>query len=165
MTDLRTARLVLHPVDVAEAERIVARRAGPTDSWADDFPFEGDVVGASVFLRASAERGGQQPFGFYRLTRLDDGHAVGGIGFKGPPANGRVEIGYGLAPSARGEGLAAEAVSAVVALASSLHVSQVLASTAADNVASQQTLLHAGFALTKSDAELRYYEIDLRVGH
>lgn len=161
MTDLQTERLLLHPVDVAEAERIVARQAGSSDSWAEDFPFDGDVVGATFFLRASAERGPQEPFGFYRVTRLADGQAVGGIGFKGPPNDGRVEIGYGLAPSARGHGLATEAVRAIVEVARTQKVTRVLASTTHDNVASQQTLLHAGFTLATSDDELHYYEVDL----
>jgi hypothetical protein len=77
MTDIRTSRLQLHAIDVAEAERIVARCAGPADAWADDFPFEGDVGAVSGFLRASAARGEQRPFGFYRITRLADGLAVG----------------------------------------------------------------------------------------
>ena len=43
MTNVRSSRLLLHPIDVPEAERIVAQTAGPGDAWADDFPFEGDV--------------------------------------------------------------------------------------------------------------------------
>jgi hypothetical protein len=35
MTDIRTSRLQLQAIDVAEAERIVARSAGPADTWAD----------------------------------------------------------------------------------------------------------------------------------
>src|SRR5580658_8934059 len=57
VTDVRTSRLELHAIDVAEAERIVARRAGPSDAWADDFPFEGDVGAVGSFLRATAELG------------------------------------------------------------------------------------------------------------
>src|SRR5580692_11174334 len=110
MTDVKTARLQLHAIDVAEAERIVARNAGPDDIWAEDFPFEGDLRAVGGFLRASTERGEQRPFGYYRITRLADGRAIGGGGFKGRPQGGRVEIGYGLAPSARGNGYAAEAV-------------------------------------------------------
>ncbi|HQU00034.1 MAG TPA: GNAT family N-acetyltransferase [Acidimicrobiales bacterium] len=161
MTDLQTERLVLHPVDVDEAERIIARQAGAPDSWAEDFPFDGDVVGATFYLRACAERGSQPPFGFYRLTRLADGRAIGGIGFKAPPVQGHVEIGYGLAPSARGQGLASEAVMAIVDVARTQKVTKVLASTTHDNIASQRTLFHAGFTVAKSDDEMHYYEIDL----
>jgi len=159
MTDLRTARLVLHAIDVAEAERIVARRAGPADDWADDFPFEGDVGAVGGFLRATAARGEQRPFGYYRITRRSDGRAVGGIGFKGRPDGGCVEIGYGLAPSARGHGYAAEAVIALLSVAADQGLSRVIADTALDNIASQRTLVRSGFRLVRTDAHLHYYEL------
>ena len=158
MTDLRTTRLLLHPIDVAEGERIVARTAGPDDSWASDFPFEGDVGAVGGFLRATAASGEQRPFGFYRITRLADGRAIGGIGFKGQPVDGCVEIGYGLAPSARGDGYAAEAVVAVLSLAAEHGLSRVVADTTLDNIASQRTLSRAGFRLVGSDDEQQLYE-------
>jgi RimJ/RimL family protein N-acetyltransferase len=164
MPDLRTTRLQLHPIDVAEGERIAARIAGPADMWAEDFPFEGDVGAVGAFLRASAEHGEQRPFGYYRITLLSDDRAVGGIGFKGRPDAGCVEIGYGLAPSARGHGYAAEAVVALLALASDLGLSRVIADTTLDNVASQRTLTRAGFRLMRSDTELHYYEALLQIG-
>jgi RimJ/RimL family protein N-acetyltransferase len=161
MTDVRTARLQLHPIDVAEGERIVARSAGPDDAWADDFPFEGDVGAVGGFLRATAARGEQQPFGYYRITRLSDGRAVGGIGFKGQPDGGCVEIGYGLALSARGHGYAAEAVIALLTVAADHGLSRVIADTTLDNIPSQRTLIRAGFRLVSTDAELHYYEVPL----
>lgn len=163
MTDLETPRLLLHAVDVAEAERITARTAGPGDSWAADFPFEGDVGGTRGFLRATAEHGEQRPFGYYRITRLADGRAVGGIGFKGRPDDGTVEIGYGLAPSGRGHSYAAEAVVALLALAAGHGLRAVLADTTPDNIASQLTLVRAGFRLLRTDAELHYYEARLGI--
>lgn len=164
MTDVRTARLDLHPIDVAEAERIVARNAGPADVWADDFPFEGDVAAVGGFLRATAELGEQRPFGYYRISRLFDGQAVGGIGFKGQPHDGCVEMGYGLAPSARGHGYAAEAVVAMLAVAADHGLFRVIADTTPDNIASQRTLIRAGFRLVGSDAELHHYEVLLERG-
>jgi RimJ/RimL family protein N-acetyltransferase len=165
MTDVRTSRLQLHAIDVAEGERIVARSAGPADAWADDFPFEGDVGAVGGFLRATAERGEQRPFGYYRITRLADGRAVGGVGFKGQPDGGCVEIGYGLAPSARGHGYAAEAVVALLAMAADHRLSRVIADTTLDNIASQRTLIRAGFRLVGTDGELRHYEALLDIGH
>jgi RimJ/RimL family protein N-acetyltransferase len=165
MTDARTLRLELHPIDVAEAERIVARSAGSSDAWADDFPFEGDVGAVGAFLRATATHGEQRPFGYYRITRLADGRAVGGIGFKGQPEGGCVEIGYGLAPSARGHGFAAEAVLALLEVAADRGLSKVVADTTADNVASQRTLVRAGFGLVGTDGELCYYEAVLDIAH
>ena len=162
MTNVRTSRLQLHAIDVAEAERIVARNAGPADAWADDFPFEGDVRAVSGFLRASAARGEQRPFGFYRITRLADGLAIGGTGFKGQPDSGCVEIGYGLAPSARGHGYAAEAVMALLTVAADHGLSTVIANTTLNNIASQWTLIRAGFRHVGTHAELHHYEVNLR---
>jgi RimJ/RimL family protein N-acetyltransferase len=164
MSDLRTARLQLHAIDIAEAERIVARSAGPADMWADDFPFEGDVGAVGVFLRATATHGEQRPFGFYRITRLADGRAIGGLGFKGQPDGGCVDIGYGLAPSARGHGYAAEAVIALLTVATDHGLTRVIADTTLDNIASQRTLVRAGFDLVNSDAELHHYEVLLKGG-
>jgi RimJ/RimL family protein N-acetyltransferase len=164
MTDVRTARLQLHAIDVAEGERIVAATAGPDDSWADDFPFEGDAVAVGMFLRATAAHGDQRPFGYYLITRLSDERAIGGIGFKGRPKDGSVEIGYGLAPSARGNGYAPEAVTAVLGVAVTHGVVRVLADTDLDNIASQRTLIRAGFRLVRTDAELHYFEVRLAPG-
>ncbi|GMA20396.1 GNAT family N-acetyltransferase [Arsenicicoccus piscis] len=167
MTDLTTERLTLRPATEAEATRIVDRTPAATDRWAADFPFEGDVVGATMFLRASKDDGEQQPFGFYVIERRADGRAIGGIGFKGRPRDGVVEIGYGLAPSARGAGYAAEAVGALIDLAREHGLVRVVADTAQDNIASQRTLARAG--LIRADEtgepdetvdELRY-QIDL----
>ena len=135
---------------------------GPADAWADDFPFEGDVGAVSGFLRASAAQGEQRPLGFYRITRLADGLAIGGTGFKGQPDSGCVEIGYGLAPSARGHGYAAEALIALLSIAADHGLSTVIANTTLDNVASQRTLIRAGFHLVGSDSGLHQYEVSLR---
>jgi RimJ/RimL family protein N-acetyltransferase len=161
VTDVRTSRLQLHAVDVAEAERIVAQSAGPDDAWEDDFPFEGDIGALGGFLRASTSQGEQRPFGYYRITRLADGLAIGGIGFKGQPDGGCVEIGYGLAPSARGHGYAAEAVVALLAIAGEHGLSKVIADTTLDNIASQRTLIRAGFRLVGTDAAHHLYEVAL----
>ena len=157
-SDVRTSRLELHAIDVAEGERIVARNPGPSDVWADDFPFEGDVGAVGGYLRATASQGEQRPFGFDRITRLADGQAVGGIGFKGQPVGGIVEIGYGLAPSARGHSYAAEAATGLLTVAAANGLVKVIADTTLDNIASQRTLIRAGFRLVRRQAELQYYE-------
>ncbi|TQM64919.1 GNAT family N-acetyltransferase [Humibacillus xanthopallidus] len=161
MTDLQTERLTLRPVEIDEAERIVARRPGPEDSWASDFPFDGDVMGATMFLRATAAHGEQRPFGHYLIIRTSDGQAIGGIGFKGQPAGGTVEIGYGLAPSGRGHGFAAEAARALVGVARAHGVSRVVADTDKDNVPSQLTLERAGFTRVGSSESLLLYALEV----
>lgn len=159
MTDLHTERLILRPVDADEAERIVARQPAAHDAWATDFPFEGDVIGATMFLRATIAHGEQRPFGHYVIIRAADGHAIGGIGFKGQPHDGTAEIGFGLAPSGRGSGFAAEAARALVTLAREQGLSRVVADTEGHNIASQRTLEQAGFAKTGTDGALVLYEI------
>ncbi|MFI6232787.1 GNAT family N-acetyltransferase [Micromonospora sp. NPDC050784] len=159
MTELRTPRLRLHPIDTAEGERIVGRCPGAGDDWAEDFPFDGDVLGVRGFLAATATYGDRRPFGHYRITRTADGKAIGGIGFKGQPENGRVEVGYGLAPSARGNGYAAEALAALLDLATAHGLSRVVAETTGDNVASRRTLEHAGFRHTGTNDDLYRYEV------
>ncbi|WP_027346890.1 GNAT family N-acetyltransferase [Hamadaea tsunoensis] len=161
MTDLQTPRLRLHAIDAAEGERIVGRRAEAGDAWADDYPFDGDVIGVSAFLRATAAHGDQRPFGHYRISRAADGLAIGGIGFKGQPDEGCVEVGYGLSPSARGHGYAAEALTALLNVATGHGLSRVIADTTHDNVASQRTLERAGFRHIGTDGDLRLYEVRL----
>ena len=158
VTDVRTTRLQLHPIDVAEGERIVARMAGPDDSWASDFPFEGDASAVGGFLRATAASGEQRPFGYYRITRLADGRAIGGVGFKGQPVGGLRRDGYGLTPSARGDGYAAEAAWPWWPWPPSMDYRRVIADTTLDNIASQRTLIRAGFRLVGADGELQQYE-------
>lgn len=165
MTDIRTPRLQLHPINAAEGERITARTAGPADDWADDYPFDGDIGAVGAFLRTTAEQGEQRPFGYYRISLLADGRAVGGVGFKGQPEGGCVEIGYGLAPSARGHGYAAEAVGAVLGVAADHGLSKVMADTTLGNIASQRTLIRAGFRLVGTNDELNFYEALVDDGH
>lgn len=113
------------------------------------------------FLRATEQYGEQRPFGYYQIIRMADGLAVGGAGFKGPLRGGSVEIGYGLAPSARGHGYAAEALTVLLSIAADHGAVTVLADTTGDNLASQRTLANAGFTLVSADADLQYYEIRL----
>lgn len=158
MPDMETPRLILHPVDAAEGLRIRDRVRTAEDSWAEDYPFEGDIMALNMYVAASERDGEQRPFGYYRITRRSDGRAVGGIGFKGQPDDGAVEVGYGLAPSARGHGYAAEALTALMAVAAGNGVTRVRAETEPDNVASLRTLECAGFVRVHADADLLGYE-------
>jgi [ribosomal protein S5]-alanine N-acetyltransferase len=76
--------------------------------------------------------------------------AVGTIGFKGlPNAQKTVEIGYGINASHWGQGLASEAVGALVQWAfSTNYAARVTAQTAVNNIASQRVLEKNGFAKT-----------------
>ena len=156
-----TTRLILRPVDTEQARRIRDRAPTSSDRWAQGYPFEGDLAAIGGFLRATDQHGDQRPFGYYQITRRSDDLVVGGIGFKGPPDAGMVEIGYGLIPAARGHGYAAEALVALMAIAEEHGVAELRADTTRDNVASQRTLARAGFEQVDADDELLHYQARL----
>jgi RimJ/RimL family protein N-acetyltransferase len=160
MDSLRTDRLVLHPLSPTEAEHVVAGDPGDAGGWGPGYPTEGDVVAARRFLEVCADTGDPRPFSNYEIRVA--GLAVGGAGFLGgPDEDGGVTIGYGLAPAARGQGYATEAVRALLEFARSQGVRRVRADTDHDNTASQHVLTRAGLALVAEDAELKHYRIEL----
>lgn len=159
--DYETARLNLHAVDEAEARRISDAAPDSGDLWADGYPFGGDLAALGGFLQATERDGEQRPFGYYQIRVRADGRAVGGVGFKGQPVEGVVEIGYGLVESARGHGYAAEAVEQLMQIARQAGVTTIRADTELDNMASSVTLQRAGFHQVGADSELLYYEVNL----
>ncbi|WP_037577585.1 GNAT family N-acetyltransferase [Phaeacidiphilus oryzae] len=147
MDAFRTARLLLHPLSPDEAERLVAGVPGAGEEWAPGYPPEGDIRAASAFLRTCAEEGDPWPFGVYQIRLLGDGRAIGGIGFHGAPdAEGWVTVGYGLVPSARGNGFASEALRALLRFAREHGVSGVHGDTEPGNLPSQRVMTAAGMS-------------------
>ena len=85
--------------------------------------------------------------GFSLVHRATDG-VIGQAGFKGPPADGMVEIAYGVAPEHEGKGYATEAARALTAYAlGSGQVRVVRAHTLANDNASARVLVKSGFRL------------------
>jgi RimJ/RimL family protein N-acetyltransferase len=143
MDSLETARLVLHPMTIDEAKRVVAGEPDDAASWAPGYPTEGDVFAAR------------------RLRRREDGKAIGGVGFHATPDNnGSVTIGYGLIPSVHGNGYASEALRALLDFAREVGVSSVHGDTNHDNISSQRVMTAAGMRLIAEDEKLKYYTID-----
>jgi RimJ/RimL family protein N-acetyltransferase len=85
---------------------------------------------------------------------------LGTAGFFGPPDEvGVVGLGYGVVPEARGQGLATEALTALLAFASAdARVHLVQADVSHENVASQRVMQKAGMVRVSSDDALYYYE-------
>ena len=99
------------------------------------------------------------PWTSYQLVDAATSLVVGGAGFKSAPVDGVVEIGYGLAASARGRGLATEAVEGLVVFAAATtQVTAVEAHTEPGNVSSQQVLLRAGFERTATAGDLLVFQ-------
>ncbi|MEU1395921.1 GNAT family N-acetyltransferase [Micromonospora zamorensis] len=152
---IETERLRLEPLDVAAAQAVAAcDRDGRT--WHAEFPGEDDRDAASMVLRHT-----DVTFGCRLIVERISGLAVGTIGFFGPPdAAGTVMVGYGLVPSARGHGLATEALRALVAYAfTHPSVRIITADPLPDNVASHRVLEKAGFLCTHSTKDAHWYAI------
>ena len=80
------------------------------------------------------------------IVRRADGRVLGDLGTHGPPdREGCVEIGYSLAPSARGQGIGTAAVAAFVRrLAEEPGIRRLTAVTGAQNTASRRLLERRG---------------------
>jgi len=159
-TDLLTERLVLHPITLAEAEAIHAVSRAGSDRWAPDYPFDGDLDAVGAGLAHGQFFQEPAVWAYYQIRRGSDGTAIGGIGFFGPPdGNGHVEIGYGLAASARGNGYAAEALKCLIRWALANGASLVRAETTPENLASQRTLTGSGFTVGADSGEVLRYSV------
>lgn len=160
MNDLVTARLVLHPLSVGEAERVLDGSRDGAVRWAAGYPAEGDVSAVKRFLSTCASSGNPQPFGTYEIRLREDGCTVGGVDFHGrPDEDGCVTIGYGLVPSVHGNGYASEALRALLDFARAQGVSSVAGDTDVGNIASQRVMTAAGMRLTAESEQLKFYRI------
>lgn len=83
---------------------------------------------------------------------VHDGLVVGECGCVGPAVDGEVEIGFGLAPSARGRGIGAAAVAQLVQWAWAQGADTVRAEVKPGNEASLRLLAGLGFAVTEKRA-------------
>ncbi|GAA1366294.1 GNAT family N-acetyltransferase [Streptomyces beijiangensis] len=161
MDDLVTERLVLHPMSIAEAERVVLAEPADGDLWAPGYPAPGDVEGAAHFLEHCASTGDPQPFGNYEIRRRSDGLVIGGLGFNRPPdEDGTVPIGYALIPDVRGKGYASEALRGLLQLARDLGIRSVIGDADLDNIASQRVMAAVGMERTGEDERVVYFRVD-----
>lgn len=106
-------------------------------------------------LRPLAEHGTGE--GTFLVVRRADRAVVGDCGWFGPPrADGTVEIGYGLAASARGQGLAAEAVGLLLDwVAGQPDVTTVTAEVLVGNEPSLRLLHRLGFDELRREGDYR----------
>ncbi|MFJ6662037.1 GNAT family N-acetyltransferase [Streptomyces sp. NPDC091377] len=149
---LPAGRLVLEGLTPAAATDLTAGGDGGF-RWIEGGPMDGTRVAAGLLLKAYIEGVLRPQFGVFVLVRAEDDLAVGGIGFhSAPDEDGRVEIGYDLVESARGQGYATEALRALAdwALARD-DVRSLFATVEPDNAPSQAVLTRAGFQRVSTD--------------
>ncbi|MGW8695754.1 GNAT family N-acetyltransferase [Streptomyces eurythermus] len=129
--------------------------------WVDGGPYEGTREAAGFMLKAYRTGVHRPEFGVFTLVRRADGRAIGGMGFhSAPDEEGRVEIGYDLAESARGNGYATEALRALAEWALAREeVRTLFATIEPANAASQAVVTRAGFTKVSEDEEGLAYEL------
>jgi [ribosomal protein S5]-alanine N-acetyltransferase len=165
--DLATARLLLIPVgpefvqavidrDHAHAGQLCQVTVPPT--WPGN---RGAVDGLSFHLEAMLADPREVPWRIRLIVLKEDRIAIGSINLKGPPQDGRVEIGWGLVPSMRRMGFAREAAAAVIDwLKAQPEVSRIIATIDDENAASIRIAEHLGLRrTTELHRELPVYEL------
>ncbi|MFG2553242.1 GNAT family N-acetyltransferase [Streptomyces sp. NPDC048581] len=154
-----TDRLTLQGVTPASAADLRSGGDGGFE-WVAGGPFQGTREAAEWMMKAY-EGGVHRPeWGLFVLVRREDGRAVGGVGFHGVPDDqGRAEVGYDLAESARGHGYAGEALRALSDLALTRDdVKQLFATIEDTNTPSQGVATRAGYVRASSEEERTAHE-------
>lgn len=157
MPTLETARLVLRPLQREDAPAIFAAYAQDPEvarytMWAP----HASIADTHAFLDLELARYAQGEPGSFAFVRRDDGRLVGAGGFVNwVRAHKRTEIGYVLARSEWGQGLAPEAGEAIVQLAFARGARRVEAFIKEPNRASQRVVEKLGFAL---EGQMRDYK-------
>lgn len=144
----------IHPATLEHLDALIAggdayeQRFGMTvaDGYLD-FP---DVLGRS---RVALLRGVPAEWLSHVIVDPAPGQVIGFGGFKGPPRDGCVEVGYGLAPSHRGHGHATAAVHAMIELARAASVQIVCAHTPPEENASTRVLERCEFSFAGVDED------------
>jgi len=136
-------------VALAEALGALVPANWPPEDWADVLPL------FLEFLEGESQHVGW--YGWYGLlTDAQPGALVlaAGGGFKGPPEDGEVEIGYAVLPQFQRRGYATEMVVALTAWAlAQAGVERVIAEVKAENHPSLRVLAKAGFQLVGEGKE------------
>jgi RimJ/RimL family protein N-acetyltransferase len=152
-------RITIEPFTVDHAAAVVDGDRHAT--WAEGYPTDGDVEVAERLLSGewSLPADGS-PWHAWRVID-ETGTVVGGVGFHGPPSDGDVEIGYGIAEGVRGRGIATLAVGRTLDLARAAGAHRVVAGTDPDNAASQRVLEKCGFTRTPAEGDEIRWELVL----
>jgi ribosomal-protein-alanine N-acetyltransferase len=133
---MQTKSLTLVPLKLADVHAMVEAMS----------PAEKAQLSADWLARLHASTSADPWTHGFSLVHRGTGTAVGKCGFKGPPADGVVEIAYGVDPDQQGKGYATEAAEALVIYAfGSARVRVVRAHTLPEATASQRVLAKCGF--------------------
>jgi RimJ/RimL family protein N-acetyltransferase len=151
----------------ATPELIDAERRDPAELAAAlgarlpaDWPPEHHDPNALRYSREALEQPDQAGWWLHYFVAGDELVGVGG--FKGPPADGMVEVGYSVVPSRQRRGYATAAVAAMIEMARERGASTVRAETLPSLPASIGVLEKLGFTpAPSSEAGVMAFELEL----
>ena len=104
-----------------------------------------DIAGCRAWLDVTERNFALRGYGMCALRRLDGSQVLGFAGLVHPGSQAQAEIKYALHPHQAGQGLATEAAVGLLAWGHQrFHLSEVIATTAAENTASHRVLGKAG---------------------
>ena len=140
---IETARTIVRPAVAADAAALHASRGQmPYDPQQRTLPQTRRLI-AAMDLRPARDASGWQQFA---VLDRETGAFLGDIGINfDTPRNRQAEIGFAFAPAARGQGLAGEAVGAMVDLLFARGRRRLVALTDMRNAATRKLLERLGF--------------------
>ena len=149
-----TARLRVEP---ATAEHLRALIAGD-DAFAERFglrvaPGYLEFDGVLERMLTDLDGGADPAWNTYLFVHVGDRALLGLGGFKGPPTDGTVEIGYGIAPEYRHQGYATEGAELLIEIARAAGVTTVIAHTLSEPNFSTRVLTTLGFSQTSTASD------------
>lgn len=152
---VETVQIELVPLDLPNLRRLAASEPVKLRARDGALPPSHVAVRSLSQLDAGISAGWCVPFS---IVAKQSGEILGGCRFKGEPIQGRVEISYGVARSARCRGVATLAVAQLLELAATSRlVRYVDAHILPDNIASSRVVSRLGFlrgdTLVDSDGE------------
>lgn len=171
---LRTARLLMRPLVAADAPAVFEYARLPEVSRWCTWDRHAGLSDSEGFLRWNATLDGVEQIPSWALESLEDGALLGTGGWAWRDPAGEVgEIGYVLRPESWGRGLAAEAVSEMLAWgACTMGLRRAIARTMLPNTASMRVLEKSGFRRLRTEPggfvkggvamDLVHWEKDLR---
>ena len=165
---IRTDRLELVPATCELMEAAIAGRGELTaalrvavpETWPPEHLDYRAFSFTSDRLRESPD---ESQWWLHFVVGKADRMLLGGAGYKGPPRDGAVEIGYGIVSNRRRSGFASEAVRALVEHAfERADVDRVIAETLTDHAPSIGVLERCGFCRTGPGSEPGVIRFEIR---
>ncbi|PWF55342.1 GNAT family N-acetyltransferase [Massilia glaciei] len=138
--------IVLIPVPLDHLRALAEGRVPATLGYSSEPDALPPAFVAARALDTIARGGAEFWCATFYVLRQGDKMLVGGCGFKGDPEDGKVKIGYAIAPASRGQGVATEAVRQLLSRAFAGGATLVVAEINPANLASVRVVQKLAFA-------------------